>query len=280
MFRSRKVDGLIADYVRSEREGDALAPVTAAAFRARLAARQAMLAELGEIGGDGLSRAAGIDLRLLTGILQAETFGDEHRRPWEIEPRRYLPAARLGQALAAWEFGEMEPAALVELLEQIPARLDAARANLRRPPRRFTEAALYEARETRNALAQARAAGELQASLAATLAALDTYLVFLAEELLPRSTGSWAIGREHYDYILAQRWHMDADADAILRRGREAFADTEALAQALSSIAQQPDEAGTITRTLFVGLAMVESTAIYCFVVAMTSSLPTHSGIR
>ena len=29
------------------------------------------------------------------------------------------------------------------------------------------------------------------------------------------------------------------------------------------------DEANTITRTLFVGLAMVESTAIYCFVVAM-----------
>jgi len=42
-----------------------------------------------------------------------------------------------------------------------------------------------------------------------------------------------------------------------------------ALAEALRSIAQQPDEAGTITRTLFVGLAMVESTAIYCFVVSM-----------
>ncbi len=42
-----------------------------------------------------------------------------------------------------------------------------------------------------------------------------------------------------------------------------------AVAQALSAIAQQPDEAATITRTLFVGLAMIESTAIYCFVVAM-----------
>ena len=42
-----------------------------------------------------------------------------------------------------------------------------------------------------------------------------------------------------------------------------------ALAQALTAIAQQPDETTTITRTLFVGLAMVESTAIYCFVVAM-----------
>ncbi|PMB46371.1 ATP synthase F0 subunit C [Fischerella thermalis CCMEE 5330] len=42
-----------------------------------------------------------------------------------------------------------------------------------------------------------------------------------------------------------------------------------AVARALSAIAQQPDKANVITRTLFVGLAMVESTAIYCLVVSM-----------
>jgi len=48
-----------------------------------------------------------------------------------------------------------------------------------------------------------------------------------------------------------------------------ALGEGRAVSQALSSIAQQPDEANTITRTLFVGLAMIESTAIYCFVVTM-----------
>lgn len=48
-----------------------------------------------------------------------------------------------------------------------------------------------------------------------------------------------------------------------------ALGEGRALAQALSALAQQPDEANTITRTLFVGMAMVESTAIYCFVVTM-----------
>jgi len=48
-----------------------------------------------------------------------------------------------------------------------------------------------------------------------------------------------------------------------------ALGEGKALAQALSAIAQQPDESGTITRTLFVGLAMVESTAIYCFVISL-----------
>ena len=48
-----------------------------------------------------------------------------------------------------------------------------------------------------------------------------------------------------------------------------ALGEGRALAQALSALAQQPDESSTITRTLFVGLAMIESTAIYCFVVSM-----------
>ena len=48
-----------------------------------------------------------------------------------------------------------------------------------------------------------------------------------------------------------------------------ALGEGRAVAHALSALAQQPDEANTITRTLFVGLAMVESTAIYCFVVTI-----------
>ena len=48
-----------------------------------------------------------------------------------------------------------------------------------------------------------------------------------------------------------------------------AFAEGKAVATALTSLAQQPDASATITRTLFVGLAMIESTAIYCFVVSM-----------
>ena len=48
-----------------------------------------------------------------------------------------------------------------------------------------------------------------------------------------------------------------------------ALAEGRAVAAAMASLAQQPDASSTITRTLFVGLAMIESTAIYCFVVSM-----------
>lgn len=48
-----------------------------------------------------------------------------------------------------------------------------------------------------------------------------------------------------------------------------ALGEGRAAAAAIAAIAQQPDAAGTLSRTLFVSLAMIESTAIYCFVVAM-----------
>lgn len=42
-----------------------------------------------------------------------------------------------------------------------------------------------------------------------------------------------------------------------------------AVSRAMTALAQQPDAAPVITRALFIGVAMCESSAIYCFVVSM-----------
>jgi F-type H+-transporting ATPase subunit c len=48
-----------------------------------------------------------------------------------------------------------------------------------------------------------------------------------------------------------------------------ALAEGRSVAAAMDAIARQPEAAGTISRTLFVGLAMIETMAIYCLVVAL-----------
>ncbi|MBC7164562.1 MAG: F0F1 ATP synthase subunit C [Roseovarius sp.] len=48
-----------------------------------------------------------------------------------------------------------------------------------------------------------------------------------------------------------------------------ALAEGRAVASAMEAIARQPEAAGTISRTLFVGLAMIETMAIYCLVIAL-----------
>ncbi len=48
-----------------------------------------------------------------------------------------------------------------------------------------------------------------------------------------------------------------------------ALAEGRAIAAAMDAIARQPESAGTLSRTLFVGLAMIETMAIYCLVIAL-----------
>ena len=48
-----------------------------------------------------------------------------------------------------------------------------------------------------------------------------------------------------------------------------ALGEGRAVAAAMHAIARQPEAASTISRTLFVGLAMIETMAIYALVVAL-----------
>ena len=48
-----------------------------------------------------------------------------------------------------------------------------------------------------------------------------------------------------------------------------AFAMGKAVSHALDALARQPEAEKAITRTLFIGLAMIESLAIYCLVIVL-----------
>lgn len=48
-----------------------------------------------------------------------------------------------------------------------------------------------------------------------------------------------------------------------------ALAMGRAIASALDALARQPEAEKSISRTLFIGLAMIESLAIYCLVVVL-----------
>ncbi|KAA6183489.1 ATP synthase F0 subunit C [Thiohalocapsa marina] len=48
-----------------------------------------------------------------------------------------------------------------------------------------------------------------------------------------------------------------------------ALAMGRAISQALESLARQPESERSIMRTLFIGLAMIESLAIYCLVIVL-----------
>ena len=230
-----ELQAAIDAYVQRVRAGEP-EPVGEEAWRRRLEGDRALLRRLRAIDPEHLERAERIDRAALIGVLATDVLVAEARRPWERDPTTYLPAERLGRAFDAVQAGEAEARErLAELLGALPARLEAGMAALTRPPRRFTEEAIFQAEQTAAALArwseQEHATGIPRAVLAAARDALGRWQGFLRQQLLPRSDGDWRLGRETYEAVLRRRWFLDATPEEILRRGQEAFARTEQQAQ-------------------------------------------------
>lgn len=226
-------------YVDMQRPGNGgRSDLSATGFGAEILEKEAMLQSLLSIEPAGLDSGQDIDRRLLIGILRSDINTARTLRRWENDPALYLPSSRLGQLLESVAAdnnpGNRQP--LLALLDRLPVGLSHGRANLKRPPERFTRAAIFQVENSLESLDQgieglAGLTEPEQASAARALDSLTAYLVFLKEDLLPRSDGDWALGRDAYDFVLRERWHMDADADQIHQRGLQAFEETEVLAQ-------------------------------------------------
>lgn len=228
---------------RSNPGGTDLKPVTVTAFLADIEKRRELLVHIKALKPDGLTLDEDIDRRVMIGMLEAEIYDAEAKRIWENDPALYVPARKIGMLVEpASEEPEAERATrLGDLLLRVPDRLVLAQQNLKNPPERFTRSAIFQVQGTLESLrsSETLAPGSAEGSTLAAArksatAGLETYLEFLEKDLLPRSTGEWAVGAEHYEYLLRHRWQMDVSADDILARGLKAFQETEALAQAVA----------------------------------------------
>jgi len=231
-------------YVDERRPGAAKSDrsdYSAAAFIGEIEEQEKYLEQLLAIDPAGLSLEQDIDRRLLIGITRADINTEMKLRKWENDAAIYVPSARIGQLFEPVFDGteEQRREKVLSLLSALPARLEQGKKNLKRPPKRFTDAAIFQTGNSIKTLEAGRAgladlSEENTVAFDQALASLKGYLAFLNEDLLEHSDGSWALGREAYDFILQERWFLDANADQILQRGKQAFAETEALAQAVA----------------------------------------------
>ena len=59
-----------------------------------------------------------------------------------------------------------------------------------------------------------------------------------------------------------------------------ALGESRIASSAMDAVARQPEAQGPITRNQFVALAMVESTAIFCLVIALVLLFATHAAVQ
>ncbi|WP_141323796.1 DUF885 domain-containing protein [Myxococcus sp. AB025B] len=182
------------------------------------------------------------DYDILENHFRARILDYEVVRSWERNPN-----AALGQAsnavfqLINRDFAPLEERmrSAVGRMTKVPELFSAAQAALNNPPRIWTDIALQQAQGTRALYAQtlpqafapvkdAALNQAFQREQARCLAAIDAYIRFLREDLLPRSKGDFAIGEDTYRQKLLYEEGVTESIDSLLAWGHAEMQRTQA----------------------------------------------------
>jgi uncharacterized protein (DUF885 family) len=210
-----------------------------AAFEANLVREESMLNELrARFASPHASRSARTDLQILEHTLANDIHVKRVRRPLENQPDAYeAPLDALFEMTARNYAPPAERATnVLARLQKIPRVVEQAKANLKNPPRVWTEVAIERAAGAKSYFDDAR--GELVKALPGQEAQVDKalgiaraayadYAIFLAKDLLPRSTGSYAAGPELFASMLKEHYFLDESVDEIEALGRKLVARTD-----------------------------------------------------
>jgi len=216
--------------------------------------RRDFLNRLQALDEDALSREEYIDWQLLKNFLKSNIRDFEELRYWQKNAAEY--ANLCVDALHILFLREFAPikertAAILSRMRQIPRFLQDSKNNLKDAPRIFTKLAIeiteggqnfLETICTRLRTIVPELASDLEKARKEAATAIEAYGDFLKNELLPRSTGEFAIGADHFDFKLKTDHMLPYTAEEILEYGYSIRRLTE---DNLEETAQQIDNRKT-----------------------------------
>ncbi|MGO9831226.1 MAG: DUF885 domain-containing protein [Myxococcaceae bacterium] len=230
---------------------DQLEAWTDARIQARVAELEALLnratalwTERTALANDDL-----IDLEALDGRLRAELLDWNILRFTARNPMSY--ASRPGSAIDPLLKRNFAPKkerlkSIVARLEKVPAVYAAGRGNVTDPPKEWTELAIGQARDTESYLRDTLTAwaqdaagndpilwADFQRANITAIAATQDLQYWLTKSVLPRSTGSWAMGPrayvtmlKHAEFITTPLEELLAQGEAQLQKDRSLLVET------------------------------------------------------
>jgi uncharacterized protein (DUF885 family) len=228
----------LGDHRFDRRSSDASAAGIAAdrkLYRQTLGALQA-------IPADSLPPDHAVDREILENDLRARLYDIEvlGTASWDVTA---YAATEGVYVLLARDFAPMRErlAAANRRLQAIPRLVAAAKQNLQRPPKVFTETAIAQNKGAISFVQDdlddyIEQAPEMKAVLAPAraraVAALKDYGTWLQHDLLPRSDGDFRFGKERFEQRLKFALDSDLGADEILARAEADLKTTQATMEA------------------------------------------------
>jgi uncharacterized protein (DUF885 family) len=173
------------------------------------------------------------DREIVLSTIRSQLLTLETIRPWEKQPDNYSSTcANAAFVLMERKFAPPDDRlrSLVAREKQMPALLAAAHANLKNPPRIFTEIAIEQLpgiisffqHDVPNAFYDAKDPAlrtEFAKTNAAVIAALNDYQMWLKTDVLPRSNGDFRIGADTFRKKLLYDEMVDLSLDKLLAIG-------------------------------------------------------------
>jgi len=223
---------------------------TLAANAAGLAREEAMLKGLqARFAQPRASRAARTDLAVLMHALAVDVRVNRELAPLERQPDVYTAPMNSVFLMMARDYAPARERATNALarIDKVPAVVAAAKANLKSPPRIWTQVGIERARSARAFFAEERGPlllalpGEqarIDASLGAAVAAYDSLADYLEKVVLPRSDGQFAAGKPLFEFLLHEDYFLKDDVDTVYALGEKIFARTD---QQMTELAHRID---------------------------------------
>lgn len=224
--------------LRGSRLGDhrfdsMLDDVSAEARKKRSELARATLERLAkEIDYASLSRDSQVDFEILRDSLKLDLWLEEHERSFERDPRIYTGLATdcvYSLLTQSTQPKETAIAHVVARMKFIPQVLAAGRDNLKNPARIVTQTAIQQNKgaiafyqhELFTMIGESPQLDTVKTAAANVVEELKRHQQFLEEELLPRATGEWRLGKDRF----AKKLEMVLDAGVT---ADEVLADAEA----------------------------------------------------
>ncbi len=234
---------------------------SSAAIQRQMATLHQYEREVSNFPAGQLTPEQSADRDLVLGYIRSSLLDLESIRIWEKNPDRYTSTATNAVfVIMARTFAPPEERlrSVIAREREIPKMLEAARANLKNPPRIYTEVAIEQMpgmigffqKDVPSAFTGVKDPALLnrfhQAN-AAVIGELRAYEKFLKTDLLPRSDGDFRIGAENFRKKLAYDEMVDIPLDRLLEIG---FANLRQNQQAFRETAKKIDPNRTAPQIL------------------------------
>jgi uncharacterized protein (DUF885 family) len=235
----------LATSLGEHRYDDRLSDYSQAGIQAQVQFQRQSIERLGQIEASNLSAVNRIDFAILQSQIQSALFQLENLREHEWNPLFY----NVGNAIYGLTAREYAPLknrlkSVKSRLRAIPGVLEAARTNLKNPPKVHTETAILQNKgnislvreELKSYLDQVpELIPEFASVQSQVIAAFESFGVWLEEDLLPKSNGNFRIGENRFRNKLRYTLDSDLSAEEILQRAQ---ADLQRTQDALFETAQ------------------------------------------